>query len=161
GQQGQQGQQAQQGQQGQQNATNRQLTQNQQRDATRQGAQNGGPGGGGERTQNFGPRRFFDGNPTGEEGEAERRGPLTGQDYSQWSDRLRDVEELIDVPELRDEVARVRDRARTMRQDFKRHSKAPQWPIVKAEIAGPLNEVRNRVTEELARREKSDALVPI
>ncbi|HXJ71382.1 MAG TPA: hypothetical protein VNM37_00970, partial [Candidatus Dormibacteraeota bacterium] len=57
--------------------------------------------------------------------------------------------------------ARVRDRARTMRQDFKRHSKAPQWPIVKAEIAGPLNDVRTRLTEELARREKSDSLVPI
>ena len=65
------------------------------------------------------------------------------------------------MPELRNEVARVRDRARNMRQDFKRHSKGPQWPIVKADIAGPLNEVRSRVAEELARREKSDSLVPI
>jgi hypothetical protein len=48
-----------------------------------------------------------------------------------------------------------------MRSEFKRHSKLPQWPLVRAEIAGPLNEVRNRVAEELARREKSDSLVPI
>lgn len=68
---------------------------------------------------------------------------------------------MIDVPELRNEVARVRDRARALRAEFKRHSKSPQWPLVKAEISGPLNEVRNRVAEELARREKSDSLVPI
>jgi hypothetical protein len=32
---------------------------------------------------------------------------------------------------------------------------------VKEQISGPLFEVRNRVAEELARREKSDSLVPI
>ena len=68
---------------------------------------------------------------------------------------------MIDVPELRNEVARVLDRARAMRSELKRHSKTPQWPLVKSEISGPLNEVRNRVAEELARREKSDSLVPI
>lgn len=68
---------------------------------------------------------------------------------------------MIDVPDLRNEVARVRDRARAMRLELKRHAKNPQWPLVKAEISGPLAEVRNRVAEELARREKSDSLVPI
>ena len=48
-----------------------------------------------------------------------------------------------------------------MRAEFKRHSKNPQWPLVKSQISGPLVEVRNRVAEELARREKSDSLVPI
>ena len=58
-------------------------------------------------------------------------------------------------------MARVRDRARAIRQDFKKQSKDPQWPMVQTQISGPLLEVRNRVAEELARREKSDALVPI
>lgn len=108
------------------------------------------------------PRRFFDANPAGDGQVGERQaGPLTGENYSNWSDRLRDVEEMIDVPELRNEVARVRDRARAMRSEFKRHSKNPQWPLVKSQISGPLVEVRNRVAEELARREKSDSLVPI
>lgn len=108
------------------------------------------------------PRRFFDRSPVdnGQPGERQA-GPLTGDNFSNWSDRLRDVEEMIDVPELRNEVARVRDRARAMRAEYKRHSKNPQWPLVKAEISGPLVEVRNRVAEELARREKSDSLVPI
>jgi len=108
------------------------------------------------------PRRFFDRNPAEDGQPGERQaGPLTGENFSGWSDRLRDVEEMIDVPELRNEVARVRERARAMRADYKRHSKNPQWPLVKSEISGPLVEVRNRVAEELARREKSDSLVPI
>jgi hypothetical protein len=78
-----------------------------------------------------------------------------------WAERLRDVEEMIDTPELRNEVARVRERAREMRSELKRHAKNPQWPIVKSQIATPLAEIRNRVAEELARREKSDSLVPI
>ena len=68
---------------------------------------------------------------------------------------------MIDQPELRNQVTQVRDRARAMRLEFKRHSKDPQWAIVKSQISNPLNEVRNRVAEELARREKSDSLVPI
>lgn len=107
------------------------------------------------------PRRFFDGNPADDGRPGEQAGPLTGENYTNWSDRLRDVEEMIDVTDLRNEVARVRERARTMRSDYKRHSKNPQWPLVKSQISGPLLELRDRVAEELARREKSDSLVPI
>lgn len=74
---------------------------------------------------------------------------------------MRDVEEMLDVPELRNEVSRVRQRAREAREEFKRHSKNPQWDLVKTQIGTPLAELRNRVSEELARREKSDSLVPI
>jgi len=68
---------------------------------------------------------------------------------------------MLDVPELRAEAARIRDRARTTRQDLKRHSREPQWDLVRMEIAGPLVELRTRVGEELARRESKDALAPI
>ena len=44
---------------------------------------------------------------------------------------------------------------------MKRHSKEPQWDLVKMEIAGPLVELRSRISEELARRESKEALVPI
>jgi hypothetical protein len=107
------------------------------------------------------PRRFFDANPADNGPRGEQAGPLTGDNFTNWSDRLRDVEEMIDVPELRNEVARVRERARAMRAEYKRHSKNPQWPLVQSQISGPLVEVRDRVAEELARREKSDSLVPI
>lgn len=99
----------------------------------------------------------FDGEETG----SFAGGPVTGAEYSQWSDRLRDVEEMLDVPELRAEAARIRDRMRNVRQDVKRHAKEPQWGLVKMEIAGPLVELRSRIAEELARRESKEALVPI
>lgn len=118
-------------------------------------------GGGALRTGQFSPRNFFDqGGPEGGGGNG-AHGPITGPEFSQWSDRLRDVEEMLDTPELRTEIARIRDRARAMRVEFKRHSKEPQWPLVQSQIAAPLAEVRSRVSEELARRESQDALVPI
>jgi hypothetical protein len=107
-------------------------------------------------------RNFFDGGARtgGYEGGGAYR-PLTGDEFVDWSDRLRDVEEMVDLPEVRNEVARIRDRARVMRMDFKREGKKPDWAVVRLQIAGPLVEVRDRVAEELARRESNDALVPI
>lgn len=106
------------------------------------------------------------GNRAGEGGgeggdQGTRRAPITGEGYADWSDRLRNVEELLDVPDLRNEVAGVRDRARNMRLDFKKQGKAPQWDVVRVQIAQPLAEVRSRINEELARRESKDSLVPI
>jgi hypothetical protein len=97
----------------------------------------------------------------GEGGERADERPITGEGYAEWSDRLRDVEEMLDFPELRNEVAGVRERARAMRMEFKKHSKPPQWAIVKGQIAEPLAEIRNRINEELAKRESKDSLVPI
>ncbi|TKJ36701.1 MAG: hypothetical protein CEE38_10365 [Planctomycetes bacterium B3_Pla] len=89
------------------------------------------------------------------------RGPLTGEDFRQWSDRLRDVEEMLDEPGLRNEAARVRDRARSMRVEFKRHGKEPQWDLVRQQVTRPLTELRKRIDEELAKLESKEALVPI
>jgi hypothetical protein len=68
---------------------------------------------------------------------------------------------MVDEPALRTEVARVRERAKGVRAEFKRHSVEPRWDLVKTDIRAPLAELRNRVVEELARREKPDSLVPI
>ena len=48
---------------------------------------------------------------------------MTGADYTDWSDRLRNVEEMVDSPELRTQVARIRDPIRRVlgcRYDYKR-----------------------------------------
>ncbi len=114
----------------------------------------------GERGGQDGFRNFFD-QFGGTDGGGTWGGPITGVEYSQWSDRLRNVEEMLDVPELRAEAARIRDRVRAVRLDVKRHSREPQWDLVQMEIAGPLLQLRTRVSEELARRESKEALVPI
>ncbi len=93
--------------------------------------------------------------------EQSNQGPLTGDDFREFSDQLREVEEMIDVPELQNEVAAVRDRARAMRIDYKRNGVEPQWDLVQMEIEKPLAEIRKRVGEELAKRLSREAVVPI
>ncbi|HEV3342298.1 MAG TPA: hypothetical protein VG125_18155, partial [Pirellulales bacterium] len=87
--------------------------------------------------------------------------PLAGDDFRDWSDRLRDVEEMVDDPELRAEAARIRQRARDIRAELKRHSKEPNWNLVKVDVSRPLYELRDRVAEELLRRTSKDALLPL
>ena len=88
-------------------------------------------------------------------------GPITGRDYMSWSDRLRDVEEMLDNPDWRNDVARVRDRAQALRAEYKRLSAPPQPSLIKTQIVAPLAEIRSRIQEELARRENKDGLVPL
>ncbi len=70
-------------------------------------------------------------------------GPLTGDDFRPWADRLRDVEEMLDDPQLRAEAAKIRDRASAMRAEFKRHSQQPNWELVRETISKPLAELRS------------------
>jgi hypothetical protein len=88
-------------------------------------------------------------------------GPLTGENFVPWSDRLREVEEMLDVPDLRNSVANARERARVMRQEYKKDLKKPDWAVVRLQVINPLVEVRDRIAEELARRESTASLVPI
>ncbi len=89
------------------------------------------------------------------------RGPLTGEEFNRWTERLRDVEELVDSPDLRNALAAARERARLIRREFRQDLKKPDWTVVQLEIVKPLVEVRNRVAEELARRGSKDSLAPI
>lgn len=94
-------------------------------------------------------------------GSLPEEGPLTGERFTEWSSRLQDVEDLLTTPELRAQATAIRDRARRERIDIKRHSKAPDWELVRTTIYGPLLELEDRVAEELARRNSERRLVPI
>jgi len=118
--------------------------------ASSAGSRNGGntAGGGGGGGLDGGPQ--FD-----------QRAPLTGDGFVDWSDRLRNVEEMLDSQQLRREVAEIREAAKVVRSEFKREGAQPKWDIVKSQISKPIAELRNRVSEELARRESKESLVPI
>jgi hypothetical protein len=88
-------------------------------------------------------------------------GPLTGDEFGPWSDRLRDVEEMVELPGLRNQVAVARDRARVVRQEFRKEHKKPDWAVVQSQIMKPLVEVRDQIADELARRQSNEALVPV
>jgi hypothetical protein len=90
-----------------------------------------------------------------------RVGPITGEGFVNWSDRLREIEEIIEFPDLRNDVAAARERARLLRQDYRRDRKKPDWAVVRLQVINPLAQVRDRIAEELARRQSTDNLVPI
>jgi hypothetical protein len=69
---------------------------------------------------------------------------------------------MVNDAELRSRAAQIRDRARNLRRDMKRQSAAPQWDLVREMIATPLEELRQSVEQELARRSgQRDQLVPV
>lgn len=93
-------------------------------------------------------------------GGAEWRGPITGDDFRDWSDRLRDVEEMLDDENLRSDAARIRDRATDVRREY-RGGATPDWNKLQDMVAEPLVELSRHLSEEIRRRESPDSLVPI
>ena len=89
------------------------------------------------------------------------RGPLTGNNFADWADRLRTVEELVDSPELRQSLAGARAQAEEIRRMNQRSGKAPQWDMVELGIVTPLEDARAWLRQELNRRENPDSLQPV
>ena len=87
--------------------------------------------------------------------------PLTGENYRDWSNRMREVEEILDDPELRNQVAQVRDRARSIRADFRRHGKEPQWDLVKSQLLDEMIDLQSRINQELTKLDSDRSMVPI
>lgn len=112
---------------------------------------------GGNLNQNNGGGRFEPNERGGEWNPA----PITGEDFRDWSDRLRDVEEMVDDPQIRAEAARIRERARSMKAEARRHSKDPNYKLWRVDVAEPLLELRNRVNEELVRKTSKRSLTPV
>jgi hypothetical protein len=89
------------------------------------------------------------------------RGPLTGENFGEWADRLRTVEELVGSPELRERLAGARTQAEEIRRMNHRSGKAPQWNMVELSIVKPLEDARAWLRQELSQRENPDALQPV
>ncbi|MCF6313635.1 MAG: hypothetical protein L3J39_14405 [Verrucomicrobiales bacterium] len=89
------------------------------------------------------------------------KGPLAGGDYGKWTDRLRDVEQTLDDAKLRNQVAKVLDNARAMRIEHQRNNISPQISEIDQKIIAPLVELRDRVSEHLARMDQKNPLAPI
>ncbi len=124
-----------------------------------EGQQTGGSQGGGKRQSSS----LLGGGRESNNGRAADigAGPLTGNEFTEWSDQLRDIEEMLDEPDLRTRVTQVRDRARAMRAEFRRHGEEPQWDLVKSQLLGEMQLLQQRINQELARRDSDRAMVPI
>ena len=88
-------------------------------------------------------------------------GPITGSGYLYWSDRLRDVEQVVEPADLRNQLATVRERVAGMRAEFRQSQRKPDVNVVRQQIVMPLTQVRVWLRDELARRDNSDSLVPL
>jgi hypothetical protein len=117
-------------------------------DRNSSGGAEGGPGGDGG--------WFFDG-----AAEADNNSPLTGSNYGEWADRLRRVEEALENQELRNQAAGILENTRQIRIDNRRNDTPPQSDIVNMKVLQPLAELRDRVSEELAKRESANPLAPL
>lgn len=135
----------------------------------RQLASGRGTGGGGGAMNNGGDDRN-EGLPTGplagplffdDSSEERRPGPITGEDYEQWADRLGNLEEMLPDEDLRNSVAKVRDDARAMRIDYRRDDLPPGAATINQKITEPLVELRQRISEELAKLNRENPVAPI
>jgi hypothetical protein len=71
------------------------------------------------------------------------------------------VESMISDPRLQADVQKVRDRARSARAEFKRHTNTPNWEVIRTSVHQPMIELQNRLADEIAKHESPDSLVPV
>jgi len=120
----------------------------------------GGPGNTGDDKGNSpGPSQkglFFN-----QKSEEKAPGPITGEDYGDWADRLSRIEEMLPQADLRNNLAQVQDDARAMRIDFRRDNSAPEAATIQKRITVPLLELRQRISEELAKMNRDNPIAPI
>ncbi len=89
-------------------------------------------------------------------------GPLTGNStFTDWADRLRTVQNLLDDPAQRQQLADALAQAQDLRSNYIRHSQLPQWDLVMNNIVSPLTKVTTQLHQELTRVEQPGALQPV
>ena len=91
----------------------------------------------------------------------ENGGPLTGGDYVNWADRMRDVEQVLDSPDLRYQLATVRERASALRAQYRQNGRIPDDKVVRDDLIMPMTQVRVWLQEEIARQQNANSLVPL
>jgi hypothetical protein len=97
----------------------------------------------------------------GDGGGASSAGPILGNGFANWADRMRDVEQVVDSVELRNRLATVRERVAAFRAEYKSSGRKPPVEIVRIQVLQPMNEIRVQLQEDLARLENARSLVPL
>ena len=87
--------------------------------------------------------------------------------FTEWVERLRDVETMVDQPALRQRLAEIRESARRIRSEIRNQSegKAKESVVPKDRLLSsvilPLGEVQKLLTEALARSDSREAIAPV
>ncbi len=130
-------------------------------DSAQSGAANAGPGGDADRLREA-ARQFGGGGAMGgSRGGLGLNGPITGNNFVDWSDRMREVEQVVDSPDLRNRLTEARERVAAYRTDFRRRGLKPDPNALRSQVLAPMAEVRVRLQEDLARLANVKSLVPL
>jgi hypothetical protein len=97
----------------------------------------------------------------GHDGGAGSNGPILGDDFANWADRMRDVEQVVESDALRNRLAAVRERVAAFRAEYRLHDRIAPAAVVRLQVLEPMTEVRRRLQEDLARLENARSLVPL
>ncbi len=82
-------------------------------------------------------------------------------DFRNWTDRLQDLEAMVDVPEARSALARARGAARDLRRQSRESRVNPPQSVVQQQILEPLLEAETRIREALASTDQRNPLAPV
>jgi hypothetical protein len=88
-------------------------------------------------------------------------GPITGGNYVDWADRMRDVEQALDPQDLRNQLTTVRERVSAARAQYRLNGRRPDDNYVRDQIVEPMTQVRVWLQEEIARQQNANSLVPL
>lgn len=88
-------------------------------------------------------------------------GPITGTDFIDWTERLRDVEQAVDSQDVRNQLATVRERVGVYRRSFRESGLRPDRDSLMKKVLEPLALARDWVDQELARTQNERSLVPL
>jgi hypothetical protein len=89
------------------------------------------------------------------------KGPITGNNYADWADRLRDVEQAVDSPDVRNQLATVREQVGVYRRSYRENGRGPSQEELQNKVLAPLALARNWVGQELSRAQNDHSLVPL
>ncbi len=89
------------------------------------------------------------------------RSSITGEDFNEWSERLSDLEAVVEDPEAQSAVARARKASRELRKDFKRHSLEPDQAALQEGVLRPLTEAAGKLDARLHELDRKDPLAPV
>jgi hypothetical protein len=101
------------------------------------------------------------GDPRHGKGSVSGGGAVSAQEIGAWMDQLDRVESLLERPQLRAGVARIQQVAEGIRSDMRRNATKPSRQQVEQRMLSPLEQLRDAISSELARREGRESEVPL
>ena len=86
---------------------------------------------------------------------------INPSDLQAWSNRMQEVESAVDIPSVRDALARARSNARDIRIETKRLSTFPNQTMVEDKILRPLLDAEKQINRALSELDHKNPLAPV